>query len=114
MPHVPFKMAGRSGLSMSLEQGTSVRRTEDNRQLGLILHKGLPGEHWRRLFRGDPDGARCMHAPYSISGDRHLCTPSNSVGISWIMPSSLVRSKICQTCSPVSYTHLTLPTIYSV
>ena len=43
-------------------------RTEDNRFLGLALSKKLHGEHWRRLFRGDPDGARCMLPPYRLSG----------------------------------------------
>ena len=45
-----------------------VHRTEDNRFLGLALSKRLHGEHWRRLFRGDPDGARCLLPPYRLSG----------------------------------------------
>lgn len=43
-------------------------RTEDNRLLGLALVKKVHGEHWRRLFRGDPDGARCMLPPYRLAG----------------------------------------------
>lgn len=43
-------------------------RTEDNRLLGLALDKRVQGEHWRRLFRGDPDGARCMLPPYRSTG----------------------------------------------
>lgn len=34
----------------------------------MCLTKGQPGENWRRLFRGDPDGARCMEPPYRITG----------------------------------------------
>ena len=37
--------------------------------LGLVMAKSGPGEHWRRLFRGDADGARCMQPPYTLSGD---------------------------------------------
>ena len=32
------------------------------------LAKGALGEHWRRLFRGDPDGARCLLPPYRLAG----------------------------------------------
>lgn len=45
------------------------RRTDDKRYIGLILSKAVPGEHWRRLFRGDPDGARCLQSPYRLTGD---------------------------------------------
>lgn len=43
-------------------------RTEDNRCLGLVMWKQVVGEHWRRLFRGDSDGARCMLPPYQLTG----------------------------------------------
>lgn len=43
-------------------------RTEDNRCMGLVMWKQVVGEHWRRLFRGDPDGARCMPPPYQLTG----------------------------------------------
>ena len=41
-------------------------RTEDNRVCALAVAKGAPGEAWARLFRGDPDGARCLEPPYSV------------------------------------------------
>lgn len=34
----------------------------------VVLPKAAPGERWRRLFRGDPDGARCLEPPYSVMG----------------------------------------------
>ena len=34
----------------------------------VAVPKGEPGEHWRRLFRGDSDGARCIQPPYTLSG----------------------------------------------
>ena len=33
-----------------------------------VLCKATHGEHWRRLFRGDPDGARCLLPPYRLAG----------------------------------------------
>ena len=47
----------------------NARRTEDNRCLGMVLTKEEHGEHWRHLFRGDPDGARCMQPPYTLYGE---------------------------------------------
>ncbi len=44
-------------------------RTEDNRCLGMVLTKKEHGEHWRHLFQGDPDGARCMQPPYTLYGE---------------------------------------------
>ena len=35
----------------------------------MVLTKKQHGEHWRHLFRGDPDGARCMQPPYTLSGE---------------------------------------------
>jgi hypothetical protein len=39
----------------------------DNRMLALTLRKGVPGEPWARLFRGDSVGARCLAPPYALS-----------------------------------------------
>ena len=44
------------------------RRTQDNRMSVAVLCKAAQGEHWRRLFRGDPDGARCLLPPYRLAG----------------------------------------------
>lgn len=46
------------------------RRTTDNRVCVLAIPKAEPGERWRRLFRGDSDGARCMQPPYTLTGAR--------------------------------------------
>ena len=43
-------------------------RTKDNGVCVLAIPKGELGEQWRRLFRGDSDGARCMQPPYTLSG----------------------------------------------
>lgn len=43
-------------------------RTADNRVCVLAIPKAEPGERWRRLFRGDSDGARCMQPPYALTG----------------------------------------------
>lgn len=45
----------------------ALRRTEDNRLCAVVVHKGAPGECWARLFRGDPDGARCLEPPYALA-----------------------------------------------
>ena len=34
----------------------------------IQLAKGKPGQAWQRLFRGDPDGARCLQPPYQLAG----------------------------------------------
>jgi len=40
--------------------------SKDKRRMTITLTKAEPGKHWRRLFEGDPDGARCLKAPYSL------------------------------------------------
>lgn len=45
-----------------------MSRTEDNRVMTIQLSKGKAGKEWKRLFRGDPDGARCLQPPYELSG----------------------------------------------
>lgn len=45
-----------------------AHRTQDNRMSVAVLCKAVQGEHWRRLFRGDPDGARCLLPPYRLAG----------------------------------------------
>ena len=45
-----------------------AHRTQDNRMSVAVLSKATMGEHWRRLFRGDPDGARCLLPPYRLAG----------------------------------------------
>ena len=50
-------------------------RTEDNRVCVAVLPKAAPGERWRRLFRGDPDGARCLEPPYAIMGEGGAGSP---------------------------------------
>ena len=32
-----------------------------------MLAKGRPGERWRRVFIGDPEGARCSDAPPALT-----------------------------------------------
>ena len=49
-----------------------MRRTQDNRLFVAALAKGAHGEHWRRLFRGDPDYARCLLPPYRLAGMLHV------------------------------------------
>lgn len=34
-----------------------------------VLCKGMPGEVWDRLFRGDSDGLRCLKPPYCLTGE---------------------------------------------
>ena len=43
-------------------------RTEDNRLLTIALAKAAPARVWPRLFRCDPDGARCLRPPYLLAG----------------------------------------------
>lgn len=45
----------------------ALRRTEDNRLCAVLVPKAAPGERWARLFRGDPDGARCLEPPYCLA-----------------------------------------------
>ncbi len=54
---------------ISSEFPIQVRRSEDRRVFTAALPKSKPGEVWKRLFRGDPDGARCLQPPYTISED---------------------------------------------
>ena len=53
-----------------------VHRTEDNRVMTVQLPKAKACQHWHRLFRGDPDGARCLQPPYQLSGtmNRPCCS----------------------------------------
>lgn len=46
-----------------------VRRSQDKRIFTAGLPKASPGTDWKRLFKGDPDGARCLEPIYSISED---------------------------------------------
>ena len=42
----------------------------DGKKSGLYLvkmHKGNPGEHWARLFEGDPAGVRCLVPPWKMT-----------------------------------------------
>ncbi len=41
-------------------------RSQDNTFLCFAIPKAEPGQHWRRLFRGDSDAARCMKQPYTL------------------------------------------------
>lgn len=45
-----------------------IDRTADGHWLGLQVAKARPGERWRRLFRGDSDGARCSDCPAGMAG----------------------------------------------
>lgn len=45
-----------------------VCRTADNRLVLLTLAKAEPEVQWMHMFRGDPDGARCMQALYNLTG----------------------------------------------
>jgi len=56
--------------AISSEFPIQVRRSEDNRIFTAALPKADPGESWKRLFRGDPDGARCLEPPYTIAEDK--------------------------------------------
>ena len=62
--------------------------------MGVMLAKGRLGERWRRLFTGDPEGARCGHhlptscsspASYTLTElknevilEMHVCMPLGS------------------------------------
>ncbi|KAK9831834.1 hypothetical protein WJX81_000048 [Elliptochloris bilobata] len=48
-------------------QPVTTFRTQDNRLLVAALRKAAHGKQWRRLFRGDPDGARCLLPPYRLA-----------------------------------------------
>jgi len=56
--------------NISAEFPIQVRRSEDKRVFTAALPKREPGEMWKRLFRGDPDGARCLEPPYSIQEEK--------------------------------------------
>ncbi len=49
----------------------------------LELAKAERGEHWRRLFRGDPDGARCLLPPYRLAGARSGLACSQVSAVCW-------------------------------
>jgi hypothetical protein len=49
-------------------------RTQDNRMLVITIPKAEPGKKWTRLFRGDPDGVRCMQPPFTITGRHAVST----------------------------------------
>ena len=55
--------------AISSEFPIQVRRSDDRRIFTAALPKAAPGEAWKRLFRGDPDGARCLEPPYTIAED---------------------------------------------
>ena len=44
------------------------RRSQDRTLFVMSLQKGKPGQKWQRMFRGDPDGARCMQPVYNLTG----------------------------------------------
>ena len=41
-------------------------RTADNRICTISIPKAELGQHWQRLFIGDPDGIRCLVPPYEM------------------------------------------------
>lgn len=51
---------------VDLSQSIEVLRTSDNRIAAIVLVKGEVGQHWSKLFQGDPDGARCLEPPYTL------------------------------------------------
>eukprot|EP00798_Chlamydomonas_sp_ICE-L_P029611 gene29611-17892_t len=46
---------------------SEVNKTSDNRYVVIIMPKARTGERWRRLFQGDPDGARCVDPPTTVT-----------------------------------------------
>jgi curved DNA-binding protein CbpA/HSP20 family molecular chaperone IbpA len=55
---------------ISSEFPIQVRRSDDRRIFTAALPKGTPGKMWKRLFRGDPDGSRCLEPLYSTAEDK--------------------------------------------
>jgi len=55
-----------SGLIDTTSRPVETLRTEDNRVCVLAVPKAEVGSPWPRLFVGDPDGARCLHPPYTL------------------------------------------------
>ncbi len=49
----------------------------------MSLHKGKPGQKWQHMFRGDPDGVRCMQSIYNITGKHPLLTCSALTTHDW-------------------------------
>ena len=49
------------------------------------LPKAKVGQHWHRLFRGDPDGARCLQPPYQLSGAVRLACVDRGMLLCWGM-----------------------------
>mmetsp|Transcript_9128 Transcript_9128/g.15666 ORF Transcript_9128/g.15666 Transcript_9128/m.15666 type:complete len:532 (+) Transcript_9128:380-1975(+) len=39
----------------------------DKRMFTMAAAKGVPGEHWPQVFRGDSAGARCLEPPYILT-----------------------------------------------
>lgn len=52
--------------AVDTDRPVDTMRTKDNRVCTLAVPKAEYGAHWPRLFRGDPDGARCLQPPYEI------------------------------------------------
>ena len=49
----------------------------------MSLHKGKPGQKWQHMFRGDPDGVRCMQPIYNLTGQHPLLTCSALISQDW-------------------------------
>lgn len=47
---------------------TCASRSKDTTLVVMTICKGKPGQKWLHLFKGDPDGARCMQPLYTLTG----------------------------------------------
>lgn len=54
------------GGSVDSRTPVQVFSTKDHRFAAVVVHKAVPGEEWRRLFRGDSDGLRRLQPPYTL------------------------------------------------
>ena len=54
--------------SFTIDAGKPIEsfKTEDNTFCALVIPKGVFGEHWDSVFKGDSTGLRCLQPPYSI------------------------------------------------
>ncbi|DBA99584.1 hypothetical protein WJX82_005130 [Trebouxia sp. C0006] len=55
------------GHAIDCHQPVETFRSQDKTLFVTILHKGKPGQKWQHMFRGDPDGVRCMQPIYNLT-----------------------------------------------
>ena len=92
------------------KQNFRLKSSTEKQSSAIIVHKPKRTATSTRTTRKTQHNPyRFATAPAEVIGARGRCCPAATVPVAVVLPCS-----VCCCIAPVSYTHLTLPTIYSV